>query len=956
MVISAYLLFVKMKKALIYIVLLTWCSAALGQEICNNGIDDDGDGLIDLFDEDCNCIVKQDIIPNPSFEDTTACPPSFSQYNYPLVQNWQVASTLFSYYNFACDPNSYNNTGIIQTVPAGVGMIILHVFNGFAFNNGQNYQGSMAASTCLTDTLFANSTYRLKIKGSFSSNMNIYGTMPNIKTLELYGKPTCTAGLTPSSVNPWSNSIDYLTNLDPNWQFLSSDTFSVAPTVWEQFELVFTPTVDMTSIAVTGLTHAQALTQDNGYVLFIDDLELFEILLPDTITLNETGLFCTANKELTASVNLTGGTWQWFKDSVALVGETNASLNLTNYGTGEYTVQYSINGNCGTVTTTVFQDPEVVASMTIANGCQNDSLLFEADAFLINNANNAASITNYQWDFGDGNTSTAEDTIHLYQNSGNYTVTLITEANFGCNDTISQTITVHPKPMVSFLSQGNCLADSVNFTDMSTISSGTIDNLTWDFGNNQSDADSLETVLYNTTGNYAIQLKAESDHGCLDSLMQTIYINAKPLAQFTANDTCEGSAINFSSTSTIPQGNITNYTWHFGDNNVGAGANINHSYANAGNYLAQLTVVSDSGCVDSTNFNITIHPNPLADFSATASCFLANFTNLSSIISGNINNYLWNFGDMNSSNLASPENRYSANGNYNVTLTATSDFGCTASTTKPLTIFNNFEADFTASADLICQADCIEFSNQSTATDNHVSVKYYWEINGETSTQENPEFCFTQTLNEATAFDVFFKIETSAGCIDSILKSAALTVIPKPDAQFSFTPSSPTIESPEVQFINESTQATNFIWNFGDNAESSEIDPVHTYLAEAKSYTVTLTATDATKTCTDRYSRTLVVEDQVLFFIPNAFSPGSGSLNETFQPVFVSGIDIYQFHFQIFNRNGELVFESFDPQGAWDGFYGSKLVDIGVYIWKVEFVESQKDKTHTKTGTVTVLR
>jgi PKD repeat protein len=929
---------------------------AVTQEICNNGIDDDNDGLIDLFDEDCNCIVKQDIIPNPSFEDTTGDCLGNTVINYPAVEDWTIASTFINYYNSFCN-HPPNGISMIPAVPNGSSFVYLHTFSGVAWHTNLNYQGAGAVSSCLSNQILANHTYKLKIKGNYIDNDNFYWFTANIKTIELYGKPTCTAGLMPTSSAQWYNNIDYLTNIDPNWQFLSSDTFSVAPNVWEQFELVFTPTVDMTSIAITGLTNAQpTVVADDGYVLFIDDLELFEILLPDTITLNETGLFCTNNKELTASINLAGGTWQWFKDSVALVGETNASLNLTNYGTGDYSVMYSINGNCGTANITIAQDPEVISNITITNGCQNDSLAFEADAFLINNANNTASITNFIWDFGDGNTAMAEDTAHIYQTPGTYTVTLITESDFGCNDTVSQNITVHPKPMVSFLSQGNCLADSVNFTDLSTIISGSIDNLTWDFGNNQSGADSLEAVLYNTTGNYAIQLKAESDQGCADSLMQTIYINPNPVAQFTANDSCQGSAINFSSTSSIVQGAINNYTWNFGDNNVGAGANINHSYANAGNYLAQLTVVSDSGCVDSTNFNIAIHPNPVADFSATASCFLANFTNLSSIISGNITNYLWNFGDMNSSNLASPENRYSANGTYNVTLTAASDFGCTASNTKPLTIFNNFEADFDLSDELICQDDCIEFSNASTVTGNNVSVQYYWEIDGQTSTQENPEFCFKQNLNEAAAFDVFFKIETSAGCIDSILKPGALTVIPKPNAQFSFTPGNPTIESPEVQFINESTQATNFIWNFGDNTESSEIDPVHTYLAEAKSYTVTLIATDVTKTCFDRYSRTLVIEDQVLFFIPNAFSPGSGSLNETFQPVFVSGIDIYQFHLQIFNRNGELLFESFDPQGAWDGFYGIKLVDLGVYIWKVEFVESQKDKTHTKTGTVTVLR
>ena len=78
-----------MKKALLHIVLLTWCSAAVTQEICNNGIDDDNDGLIDLLDPDCSCIVKRNIIPNPSFEDTISCPTSAVN-NYLVLQYWEV--------------------------------------------------------------------------------------------------------------------------------------------------------------------------------------------------------------------------------------------------------------------------------------------------------------------------------------------------------------------------------------------------------------------------------------------------------------------------------------------------------------------------------------------------------------------------------------------------------------------------------------------------------------------------------------------------------------------------------------------------------------------------------------------------------------------------------------------------------------------------------------------------
>ncbi|PZE15592.1 hypothetical protein DNU06_17265, partial [Putridiphycobacter roseus] len=283
------------------------------QEICDNGMDDDGDGLIDLLDNECSCIIKRDIIPNPSFENNSNC----TNNGYNNVSNWEVSSGTFFLYSL-CDPFSIEgNPPIIPTVPNGQNYIHFYIFNGNTIFN-QSINGGLAANTCLADTLYANHTYSLFIKGNHGFCYNLYNSIPSITTIELFGRPLCTPNVIPT--NQWFNNVDYLANIDPNWQFLTSDTFSVAPNNWEQFNLVFTPSVDMTSISITGLTNALSTTQDNGYSLFIDDLELFEILIPDTITVNTSGQFCTNNKLAVGNINLTGGTWQWFKDSVALVG------------------------------------------------------------------------------------------------------------------------------------------------------------------------------------------------------------------------------------------------------------------------------------------------------------------------------------------------------------------------------------------------------------------------------------------------------------------------------------------------------------------------------------------------------------------------------------------------------------------------------------------------------------
>ncbi len=91
--------------------------------------------------------------------------------------------------------------------------------------------------------------------------------------------------------------------------------------------------------------------------------------------------------------------------------------------------------------------------------------------------------------------------------------------------------------------------------------------------------------------------------------------------------------------------------------------------------------------------------------------------------------------------------------------------------------------------------------------------------------------------------------------------------------------------------------------------------------------------------------------------MPNTFTPDGDNFNEEFKPVFVSGFDPYDFHMMIFNRWGEVVFESYDANYGWNGFYGDHgIVKDGTYIWRIEFGDLNTDKKYKENGHVTILK
>ena len=160
-----------------------------------------------------------------------------------------------------------------------------------------------------------------------------------------------------------------------------------------------------------------------------------------------------------------------------------------------------------------------------------------------------------------------------------------------------------------------------------------------------------------------------------------------------------------------------------------------------------------------------------------------------------------------------------------------------------------------------------------------------------------------------------------------------------------------------VEFTNNTTGAISYIWDFDDNSPvSNEENTSHEFdNSETAGYYVTLYGISEFG-CVDSFSVVISVQEELLYYIPNAFTPDGDEYNQTFKPIFESGFDTHDYNFLIFNRWGEVVFESNDHTVGWDGTYNGKIVQQGTYTYKIEFGMEYTDARKIVTGHFSLLR
>lgn len=575
------------------------------------------------------------------------------------------------------------------------------------------------------------------------------------------------------------------------------------------------------------------------------------------------------------------------------------------------TYSWSTTETTASIDVTVAQNP-ITVSVTDANGCSGTSSA-------VNVTETMGSTYTESVEVCQGDSAL----IHgIYENTaGTYSQTFA-GAN-GCDSISEITLVVNALPNV-YAGSDKQVCDGTPVT----LTGNGAQSYTWDNGitNNIAFTQNPGTVTYTVTGTDA--------NGCVntDQVDVTVYalpnVNAGP-DQFE----CEGTQI------TLSGSGAQTYSW---DNGVTDQQTFTQP---PGVVTYTVTGTDANGCVNTDQVSVSIEATPVVDAGAAQSICEGEQV----VVSGSgALTYSWTGGVQNG---------------VPFTPTATVTLGCTGYTangcfaTDQVTIVVNPlpTASFVADVTTGCEPLDVTLTNTSTGGGGNCS----WII--ENNTAMSGCGSVGTTIQQAGCFDVSLTVTSNAGCTDTYTAVDYICVDEMPIAAFSYDPSDPNTLHPDVSFENNTLYATDYSWDFGDNSvTSTDFEPDHTYPSDqAASYTVMLIASTPAG-CIDTAYQYIAIEEVLIFYIPNTFTPDGDQFNQHFKPMFTSGFDPYDFNMSIFNRWGELIYETNDPEVGWDGSYGTsgqiELCQDGTYVWRIEMKLRNNDDRFIQEGHVNIIR
>jgi gliding motility-associated-like protein len=324
------------------------------------------------------------------------------------------------------------------------------------------------------------------------------------------------------------------------------------------------------------------------------------------------------------------------------------------------------------------------------------------------------------------------------------------------------------------------------------------------------------------------------------------------------------------------------------------------------------------------------------------------FNDLSTIASGSIVSWQWDFNDGIASTNQNTTHTYSTEGSYNVELIVTSDNGCTDTIALPTTVSPLPTVGF--SPDLFdgCKDLAIAFSDLSLISTGSIA-SYAWDFgDGNSSTSQFPTHIYTT----AGTYSITLTVTSDKGCITTATSANLITVYPLPISEFEFSPQQTSILYPEITFDDASIDAISWAWNFGDGNSSTDQYPTHTY-ADSGTYTVKLVVVNSYG-CLDSITYEVRIDPDGVLYIPNTFTPNNDGVNDNF---IGKGFGIIEYSMRIFDRWGNPIYSCNDITKPWDGTVEgtTNLAPVDVYVYHVN-VTVLPDKKHAYVGRVSLVR
>ena len=602
---------------------------------------------------------------------------------------------------------------------------------------------------------------------------------------------------------------------------------------------------------------------------------------------------------------------------------SNGSPNqdISNLSAGTYNLVTTDNNGCIYSNSIVITEPS--ATITLSQTHQ--------DVLCFNQLSGSIDITpiagtapySYSWSNG----STMEDLGNI--GAGNYSV-IVTDAN-SCTASLGVVISqpLQQITVSSSISNVACFQTSTGAIDLTVVGGTGPYTYSW------SNANTLEDLINLPANTYSVDITDQN--GC--SISYTNLVVSQPNSAITnaytaQNISCFG--LNDGQIDIQISGGLAPYayTWSNGAQTEDLTNVISGSY---------FVVVEDSyNCIEIFEYAISQPAQINTSYTVLEpSCFGYFDGEINTTTSGGTMPYSLNWNNGASTSLLQSIGA----GNYTQEITDAN--GCLNET--PITLDQPAQIQVTLDADVFagCNPLLVNFVNNSDEL--FLSNWYFGDVSVGTGTQ------IPHTYTSAGSYDVTLVITDANGCSNFAEFVSLINVLPTPIAGINVSSTYLNAAEPEVIILNTSEGATSYVWNLGDSlVNHAYYEPGdYTYpVYNQDDYLITLIAVGANG-CADSTEVLIEFDNRLIIYVPNSFTPNRDEFNNSFKPVVPIPLKNYQF--TIYNRWGELIFESFDKEEGWDGTFNGQMVQEGTYSWKMVISTSKVDGL-IKNGNVNLFR
>lgn len=551
-----------------------------------------------------------------------------------------------------------------------------------------------------------------------------------------------------------------------------------------------------------------------------------------------------------------------------------------------------------------------------------------------------ATIQSNIWDFGDGiNGVSGPQVSHVYLNDGNIKVKLVSTSTDNCVDSVTQIFQIFPMPKADFtVPPVACfLNNNYLFTSSSSIITiqnplvaGRIDSCFWNFGGTPRDTFGFSVRHQFTNPNqlsYPIRLICQTNNGCRDTTTKTINFLATPLVSIDPGvplSICSGDSIRLHATANPVSGAITNYQWSVGGTNIPGATTPNITVSTSGIY--QITVTNTDQCTNtSANDSVVVHPLPVGNVVLPNKDYICEFANMLLNCTSNASSYQWFLNGTSISGANTSSYLATQPGIYSVKLTSV--FGCEnfANGRINLNLRKKPIVDF--SFPTFCKKEPILFNNLSNIT-NTGPINWLWNFGDNSiSNQFNPTHTYMNEGNDTVTLTA-----TSIDCPSLVSQSQQIITVAAPIPGLRY----PTVTALKNNntYLQARTFANSYLWSPSTGIDNPNIsNPTYNY-DQIVEYLIRLENPSGCMTVDTLLVR---VYENADIQVPTGFSPNNDGHND-YLDMFLIGVKLKRFW--VFNRWGQLLFETTDPKQKWDGTFKGNKQPAETYVWQAEITDN----------------